>query len=58
MKWLTLLFMLTIGSVTIGCGPGGPPPVAEPNDADPIDDVDVSMEEGLENPEDAGGGSE
>ncbi|MBC8353209.1 MAG: hypothetical protein H8E66_14525 [Planctomycetes bacterium] len=45
MKLLRLLSLLALASFTLGCGPGGPPPVMESEDVDPIDDVDMSLEE-------------
>ena len=48
MKLLRLCFVLAMASLPLGCGPGGPPPVVEPDDVDPIEDVDMALEEGLE----------
>ena len=48
MKLLQFVFMLAITLFVIGCGPGGPPPVVEPESADSAADVDVDLEKGLE----------
>lgn len=48
MKLLQFVCMLAITLFVIGCGPGGPPPVVEPDSADSTADVDVGLEEGLE----------
>lgn len=47
MKFLRIAFMVAITSFVVGCGPGGPPPVVEPENVDPLEDVDVGLEESL-----------